>query len=160
MVGPSPFEEETLGKIRALVEPLLASRHVDLVEMTYRREGPQNVLRLLVDTAQGITVGQCTDLNQSVGALLEEYEVISDSYLLEVASPGLDRKLKTPRDFERIIGRRVRIQTREPVEGKFEIVGSVASVGDELVTVLLDHGEKIRVPFAAMTSARQDISFK
>lgn len=160
MVGPTPFEDETLSKIRALVEPLLSSRHVELVELTYRREGPQNVLRLLVDTAQGITVQQCSDLNLSIGALLEEYEVISDSYLLEVASPGLDRKLRNPRDFERIIGRRVRIQTREPVEGKFEIVGAVASVGDALVTVTLDDGEKIRVPFAVMTLARQDISFK
>lgn len=151
--------DAVLAKVRALVEPLLAARHVELVELTYRREGPQTVLRFLVDTASGITVEECRRLNWAVGALLEEHEVIRDPYLLEVASPGLDRPLKTARDFERVINRRVWIQTSEPVEGRHEVVGTLISVGDALMTMELDQGQRVRVPLAFVVRARQEIAF-
>lgn len=149
-----------MARVRALVEPLLAARHVELVELTYQRGGPQAVLRFLVDTAPGITVEECRALNQAIGAVLDEHEVITEPYVLEVASPGLDRPLKTARDFERVIGRRVWMQTREPVAGDHELVGTVAGVGEAVVTVELDRGDRVRVPLAGIVRARQDISFR
>lgn len=148
-----------MARVRPLVEPVLAARRVELVELTYRREGPRTVLRFLVDTAAGITVNECGALNQAIGALLDEHEVITEPYVLEVASPGLDRPLKTARDFERVIGRRVWMQLSEPVTGSHELTGTVASVGDDLVTVQLDRGDRVRVPLALMVRARQEISF-
>ena len=160
MVIPNPLAEPVMTRVRARIDPLLASRHIELVELTYRREGPQMVLRFLIDTAAGITVAECGELNRAIGAILDEHDVIPDRYTLEVASPGLDRSLKTPRDFERVIGRRVAIHLREPLDGRWELVGTVASVGDELVTITLDSTERMRVPLAAMASARQEISFE
>jgi len=149
-----------MTQVQALVMPLLASRHVELVELAYRREGPQTVLRFLVDTAMGITVQQCSELNQAISALLDEHDVMAGHrYSLEVASPGLDRPLKTGHDFERVIGRRVWVQTSEPVAGSHELVGVVASVGDTVVTIRLDRGDTVRVPLGAMVRARQEIAF-
>ncbi len=163
MAVPNPLEShQVVAQVQALVEPLLAARHVELVELTYRREGPQVVLRFLVDTAMGITVEECRRLNQGIGAVLDEHEVLRNQYTLEVASPGLDRPLKTVWDFERVIGRRVWMELREPVVGGAgrELVGTVAGVGDEVVSVTLDHGEKVRVLLAMIVRARQDISFR
>ena len=160
MAIPTPFAEKVLAHVRTLVDPLLVARRVELVELTYRREGPQTVLRFLVDTAAGITVQECTALNQAIGALLDEHEVMTDPYCLEVSSPGLDRFLKTTWDFERVIGRRVKIHLRAPVDGLWEVIGVVASVGDELITIELDQGTRVRVPLLEMTSARQDVTFR
>lgn len=149
-----------LDKVRALVDPVLAARRIELVELTYRRQGPGTVLRFLVDTASGITIEECGALNQTIGAILDEHDVIPERYTLEVASPGLDRPLKSARDFERVIGRRVVLHLREPLGGAVELVGTLASVGDELVTLVLDSTERLRVPLASIARAQQEISFR
>lgn len=152
--------EAVIQRVRALIEPLLAARRVELVELTYRREGPRHVLRLLVDTAAGVTVEELSRLNQAIGALLDEHEALGERYLLEVCSPGLDRPLKTTRDFERVIGRRVWMVIREPIQGVGELVGMVVSVGDEIVTMQLDHGATVRVPLSNVLKAAQEIAFE
>lgn len=159
MVSPNPLAEQVLARVHQLVDPMLAARHVELVELIYRREGPRTVLRFLVDTATGITVEECRVLNQAIGAVLDEHDVMPDRYCLEVASPGLDRPLKTERDFERVLHRRVRVQLRQPVEGVWTVVGTVAGVGDAVISVELDHGPRLRLPLADIVSAKQDIAF-
>jgi len=151
--------DEVRERVAGLITPMLAARRVELVELTYHRAGPQAVLRLLVDTAAGITVQQCSELNRAIGAVLDEHDVIPEHYVLEVASPGLDRPLRSARDFERVIGRRVALQLAEPVAGLRELTGTVVSVGDELVTIQLDRGDSVRVPLQAITTARQAVTF-
>jgi len=148
-----------LAKVHALVDPMLAARHVELVELTYRREGPQTVLRFLVDTAAGITVEECRVLNHAIGAVLDEHDAVPDRYCLEVASPGLDRPLRTARDFERVLHRRVRLTLREPVEGFQTVVGALEGVGEAVVTVAVDHGPRLRIPLAGIVRATQEIAF-
>ena len=159
VVVPTPFAEQVLTQVRTVVDPVLAARHVELVELTYRREGAQTVLRFLVDTVSGITIEQCGELSRVIGALLDEHDLIGERYCLEVASPGLDRPLKTERDFERVLGRRVWIQTTEPVDGVWEIRGTVSGVSEALVTIQQDQGPKVRVPLRLVSRARQEIAF-
>ena len=162
------MEDETHQRVRQWTAPLFESRRVELVELTCRREGARVVLRFLVDTASGITVDQCSALSHAIGAVLDEHDCVEGSYLLEVASPGVDRPLKTGRDFERVIGRRVRIQMGEVLampqaaggRGAREVAGIVASVGDSIVTIRLDGGDLVRVPLAGVVSARQEVSFR
>ena len=148
-----------MERVRTLIEPLLAARRVELVELTYRWEGPRTVLRFLVDTAAGITVQELSSLNQAIGALLDEHEVMGERYLLEVCSPGLDRPLKTIRDFERVIGRRVWMELAQPVAGRREIIGRLIGVGEDLITLELDTGEKVRITRGGIVRSRQEISF-
>ncbi|MBI4227421.1 MAG: ribosome maturation factor RimP [Candidatus Omnitrophica bacterium] len=148
-----------LARVHELVDPMLAARRVELVELMYRREGPQMVLRFLVDTSTGITVQQCRELNQAIGAVLDEHDVVPERYCLEVASPGVDRPLKTERDFERVLHRRVRLALREPVEGLWTVVGAVEGVGDAVVTVAVDHGPRLRILLAGIVSATQEVTF-
>ena len=156
----NPLIDKVLARVHQLIDPMLAARRIELVEVTYRRAGPQAVLRFLVDTPAGITVQQCTELNRSIGAVLDEHDAVPDRYCLEVASPGLDRPLKTERDFERVLNRRVRVQLRQPIEGVWTAIGTLAGVGEAVITVALDHGPRLRIPLAEIVSAAQDISFQ
>ncbi len=150
-------QTEILNRVRELILPLLASRGVELVDLTCHPGGGGLTLRLLADTARGITIDELSRLNRSIGALIEEHDLIPDRYFLEVSSPGLDRPLKTASDFERVIGRRVRVTTSAPVADRHEHRGEVLSAGEEAVMLRLDSGEKRQVPLSLITHAVQEI---
>ena len=146
-----------LNRVRELIQPLLASRGVELVDLACHPGGGRLTLRLLVDTARGITIDELSGLNRSIGAVLEEHDVIPDRYLLEVSSPGLDRPLKTVADFERVIGRRVRVTTSAPVADGHEHRGEVLGANEEAVVLRLDSGEKRQVPLLLIAHAVQEV---
>ncbi len=150
-------QTEILNRVRELIRPLLASRGVELVELTCHPGGGRLTLRCLVDTARGITLDEVSGLNRSIGAVLEEHDAIPDRYLLEVSSPWLDRPLKTAADFERVIGRRVKVTTSVPVADRQEHRGEVLGVNEEAVMLRLDSGEKLPIPFLQIHHAVQEI---
>lgn len=146
-----------LNQVRELIRPLLAGRGVELVELACHPGGGRLTLRCLVDTARGITLDELSGLNRSIGALIEEHDLIPNRYLLEVSSPGLDRPLKKAVDFERVIGRRVRVTTSEPVAGRHEQRGEILSANEEAVMLRLDSGEKLQVPLLLIAHAVQEV---
>ncbi|MBI3615297.1 MAG: ribosome maturation factor RimP [Candidatus Omnitrophica bacterium] len=150
-------KEAVLSQVRELIQPLLASRRTELVELTCRPEGSRVVLRCLVDTARGITVDELSRLNQAIGALLDEHDLIPDRYLLEVSSPGLDRPLKTQIDFERTIGRRIRVMMTVPVDSQWEMTGELLGAGEEMITLKLDNGDKLQILLSQISRAVQEI---
>jgi ribosome maturation factor RimP len=165
------FQTEILNRVRELIRPLLAGRGVELVELTCHPGGGRLTLRCLVDTARGITLDEVSGLSRSIGAVLEEHDAIPDRYLLEVSSPGLDRPLKTTADFERVIGRRVKVTTSAPrrvaafpltpasapAADRQERRGEVLGVNEEAVMLRLDSGEKLPIPFSQIHHAVQEI---
>ena len=154
MIDQTPL----LNRVRELIQPLLVSRGVELVDLVCHPAGGRLILRCLVDTARGITLDELSGLNRSIGAVLDEHDAVPDRYLLEVSSPGLDRPLKTAADFERVIGRRVRVMTSVPLAGGQEHWGEVLGAGEELVTFRMDSGEKLQVPLSQIVRAVQDVS--
>ena len=122
-------------KIKDLIGNLLQDNGIDLVDVTYRREQGGMTLRFLVDKAGGITLNECAGLNGVIGELLDREDVIQEHYVLEVSSPGLDRPLKTGRDFERAAGKAARIHTYEPVAGRRDFEGEVGPVGQTSVYI-------------------------
>ncbi len=148
-----------IDRVRELTQPLLANRQMELVELTCRPVGGGWVLRFLVDNVSGVRVEDLSSLNRAIGAVLEEHEAVPERYTLEVSSPGLDRPLKSGRDFERVIGRRVRVHTSVPVNDKQEHHGSVLGASDEVVSLKTDSGEKVLIPLAQITHAVQEVEF-
>ena len=150
-----------LNRVRELIQPLLSSRGAELVDLTAHPGGGRLALRCLVDTVRGITLDELSGLSRSIGALLEEHELISDRYLLEVSSPGLDRPLKKWTDFERVIGRRVRVTAAAPGEvSRKEHHGEVLGANEEAVVLMLDSGDKLQIPLSQITHAVQEIGLK
>ena len=146
-----------IQQIRELIAPLLAARQVELVDLACYPGGGRMLVRCLVDTPSGITLEKLSGLNRAIGAVLDEHDAVPGRYLLEVSSPGLDRPLKSGTDFERIIGRRIRVQTSVPVDARQEHRGELLSAGEQGIVLRLDNGDKLPIPLDQVTYAVQEI---
>src|SRR5213592_2639590 len=115
------FEAE---RVREIAERVAASSGLEVVEVELRGGGKARMLRIVIDKPAGVTHEDCANLSREVGTILDVEEAIpGGSYLLEVSSPGLDRKLFKAADFERFQGSRVKLTTREPVNGNRHFEG-------------------------------------
>ena len=104
--------------IRAIAERVAASLGLEVVEVELRGGGKARMLRIFIDKPGGVTHEDCANLSREVGTIIDvEDAVPGGSYVLEVSSPGLDRKLSKPADFERFQGSRVKLTTRDPIHG-------------------------------------------
>lgn len=121
-----------------LIEPSVAGLGCELVGVVLEGEGssggPRRVVRVFIDRETGVTVQDCESVSRQVGALLDVEDPISDSYVLEVSSPGLDRPLLAAEHFARFAGRMVRLRTTEPLQGRRKWTGwLVGCRGDSIV---------------------------
>ena len=112
--------ETIIGRVEALVRPVLEEMGLELVEVQYRREQSGWVLRFIIDKQEGISLDDCVAVSREVGQLLDIEDIIDQSYNLEVSSPGLERPLKSIADFQRFVGRKARIKTLEAIGGEHQ----------------------------------------
>ena len=114
-------------------------RGVEPVEVELVGGGGHRVLRIFIDRIDkpgGVTHDDCQFISEYVGTVLDVEDVIAGGqYQLEVSSPGVERKLKTPRDFERHQGQKVRVVTREPIEGNTVWEGTLTAATADSITV-------------------------
>ncbi len=115
--------------IEALVLPTVEALGYELWACLYLTQGQHNVLRIYIDSVQGITLADCERVSRQIGALFDVENPLVDHYNLEVSSPGLDRPLITEKQFQRFIGHHVRISTRTPVDKQRKFKGLLLSAG-------------------------------
>ncbi len=99
-----------------LLMPMITENNFELVDVEYVKEAGTWYLRIYIDKEGGITVNDCELINRQLGDLMDEEDFIEESYVLEVSSPGLDRKLKKDKDFARSIGKDVDIHLFKPLK--------------------------------------------
>lgn len=121
--------------IEALLNPLIEQEGGELVDLQWRREGHQWVLRLFLDKQGGITLDDCAYFSDRVGAMLDEGDKIPQSYVLEVSSPGLDRVIKKDKDFERFAGKPVKLRLKLPENGQRRFSGILKGLNQGKVEV-------------------------
>jgi len=148
-----------LEKIKKTIELILQEDGTELVEMIYRKETGRQVLRLLVDRNGGIKLADCARLNQRIGQALDEADIIQESYVIEVDSPGIDRLFKTKRDFERAVGRLVRVTLNERIQDKKEYIARLEEVSDAGVKIDVKKKGVIEIPFERIIRARGEVEF-
>jgi ribosome maturation factor RimP len=106
----------SLEQVQQITKRVADSLGLELVEVEMRGGGKHRTLRIIVDKPEGVTHEDCANLSREAGTIFDvEDAVPGGSYTLEVSSPGLDRKLRSARDFERFTGRRLTLVTKEPV---------------------------------------------
>ena len=121
------------------------------VEMTGR--GNASILRVYIDSPEGITVEDCARVSDQVSAILDVEDPIPEHYTLEVSSPGFDRPLCRREHFEAVVGQQVKIRTSVPVSGRKGFTGTLAGVTPDGVTLNVD-GELYAVPMDDIFKAR------
>ena len=130
-----PVQEEDLSeRVRSLAEPVLARHDAELVELFVRR-GKTWLVRLVADREGGIDLETCAKVSEQLGRLLDADDPIPGRYTLEVTSPGADRPLRTVKDFQKNVGRKIRIVL---AQGQHE--GTLEEVGEDRVRLTTASG--------------------
>ena len=124
-----------LNRIEAVASPVLEAHGLTLVDSEWRREGRRWVLRFYVDKTGGVGIADCQRFSREMGDVLDVSGLIPEPYDLEVSSPGLDRELKSDREFAWAVGKEVRCWVREPLEGRRELAGVLVAVTPEALSV-------------------------
>jgi ribosome maturation factor RimP len=125
-----------LEQVREIAERVAASAGLEVVEVEMRGSGTRRMLRIFIDKPGGVTHEDCANLSREVGTILDVEDAIpGGSYLLEISSPGLDRKLSRPADYERFTGSRVKLTTRNPVNGMRHFEGRLENFREGLLTL-------------------------
>jgi ribosome maturation factor RimP len=127
-----------LGVLRSMAQRVASSEGLYLVDVELKGGRSNPLLRIYIDKAGGITHTDCQNVSEQLGAMLDVEDPFPGSYTLEVSSPGLDRELRNPSDYEHFAGRRARVILREPLNGQRVVEGRLA--GFEGGRVRLDAG--------------------
>ena len=143
-----PVSQAVMG----LIEPVLIGEGLELVDVEYKKEGKNWVLRIFIDKEGGVTVADCQKVSHLTGDLIEVEETIATPYSLEVSSPGLDRVLKREKDFLKFKGRQIRLHTLSPIDNRRKFTGILTDFKDETVLLELD-GKLLEIPLRQVGKA-------
>jgi ribosome maturation factor RimP len=135
-----------------LLEPAVAALGFELADLD-AHFGRRGLLRLYIDRPGGVTLDDCQRVSEQIGALLDVEDPLPGSYVLEVSSPGLDRRLRTLEHFERFKGDQARIELRDALEGRRRFTGRLVGVEGGAVLLEVD-GETWRLPLDDIAVAR------
>jgi ribosome maturation factor RimP len=120
--------------VRELVEPLLVSSDLELVDVEVER----GVLRLSLDRPGGIDLKAIAEISPVINAALDDADPMSESYHLEISSPGLERPLRTPEHFARFLGSKVTVRILPGVPGDRRVTGTLSDADDTAIQVLAE----------------------
>jgi len=127
-----------IDKIREIAERVAQSSGLELVDLELQGGGKGRMLRVYIDKPGGVTHEDCANFSREVSTIFDvEDAVPGSSYLLEVSSPGLDRKLLKPDDYQRFLGSLVKLATREPVNGNQHFEGRLKALHEGRITLEL-----------------------
>jgi ribosome maturation factor RimP len=144
--------EELKAKLHHLVEPVIEEHGLELVRLDFS-SGRKAHLGIFIDKADGVTIADCETVSRALSDLLDAYDPIPQSYILEVSSPGVERPLSGKSDFQRYRGKMAKVYTREPVSGKKSFQGKIGPTGESDVEMTLAKGERIRIPLDKISKA-------
>jgi len=132
-----------LDQIHAIVERVAASSGLEVVEIELRGGGKSRMLRIFIDKPGGVTHEDCASVSREVSTIFDVEDAMpGGAYTLEVSSPGLDRKLHRAADFERFQGSRVKLTTKEPVNGNRHFEGRLEHFAAGRLTLDLAEARK------------------
>src|SRR5580698_5152571 len=146
--------EDVTAKVQEIAERVGATEGLEIVEVQLLGGGGARVLRIFIDKPEGVTHADCEMISQNVGTILDVEDVIPGAhYTLEVSSPGIERKLSKPRDFERFVGQKAKFLLREPVDNQRRWEGTLAGFSNGVVSLEAPAGKLVQIPLARVEKA-------
>jgi ribosome maturation factor RimP len=153
------LDRETL---EALVEPVCKAQGVELVDVRHLRDPDGSVLRVLIELpgaennppGVGVSLEDCRSVSRALSDILDADEsLIPGEYRLEVSSPGIERPLVKPVDYQRYSGREAKLAVKTPQNGRKNFSGILAGLRGEEVLLNDEKGEQLALPFAEIAKA-------
>ena len=137
-----------IKQLEALIQPVVQSLGLDLWGVEFQSAGKRSTLRIYIDGSEGVTVDDCAQVSHQVSGVLDVEDPISEQYLLEVSSPGMDRPLYNLAQYQAYLGHILEVKLRVPFEGRRRFKGSLNGIeGDEILLVVDDHEYLLPIDF-------------
>ncbi|MBT3461091.1 MAG: ribosome maturation factor RimP [Gammaproteobacteria bacterium] len=137
-----------------LIEPLVEELGCELWGIEKLQQGRQVVLKIYIESAEGINVDDCARVSRQVSAILDVEDPIPGEYMLEVSSPGVERRLFKPEHFNVCKGEKVQITLRQAFDGRRKFKGLLCGLEDEEVVIRVDDAQEIVLPMDSIERAR------
>jgi ribosome maturation factor RimP len=141
-------------KVKELLLPILEERDFKLVDIEFI-PSKRPILRIYIYNPEGTSIDDCEWVSKRIGALLDVEDLIDKAYILEVSSPGLDRKFKNIEEYDIFKGRDVVIKTKEPINEKKVFKGTLLGLEDEKVKVK-ENEETVEIPLENVSQTKLD----
>lgn len=149
----------TEQKVYDLIKPITDELGYYLWDVCYEKEGAMWYLRVFIDQDEGISIADCERATEPINQILDEADPISQSYVLEVGSAGLERELVKEEHFEVCTGDTVRIRFIRELDGEKEVTAVLDGADREGVQVTLENGEKKKYPLADIAFVKLYLDF-
>jgi ribosome maturation factor RimP len=158
--------ESPLDRVRVLAERVASSYGLDIFDVELKREGGQQVLRVIVDRPgpaatpeESVSIDDCARVAEELGTMLDVEDVMPGGYTFEVSSPGLDRPLRSADDYRRFAGRWAKIVTSEPVQRQTAFAGRVKGIEGDDVLFESEGKKLVKLPLRLISRARLEVEF-
>jgi len=142
-------------EVLEIAQPVVEDLGFELVDVEFVQSG-RWTLRVYIDRADGskaVSVDDCTLVSRRLDDALEMNQTVPHRFVLEVSSPGIERRLRTAEHFEKVVGERVFVQTHEKIEGRRRVEGRLSGADGTTVTIDLDEGGQWSAPILAIQKA-------
>lgn len=151
--------KDTVKKIKALCEPIVDRLNFELVDVEFIKEFGSYYLRVYIHKPGGISLDDCQLMSEALSEELDKHDPINIAYYLEVSSPGLDRPLKTDKDFNRNLGKEVEVSLYTPLNNKKQFEGVLESFNQESITLLDENKDKVQIPRLGISVVKIALKF-
>ena len=145
--------EQILDEFEKKIEPHLKGMNLELADLEYVRDGGYNYLRVYVEKLDGTTtLDDCIDFSREIDGIADD--LIEEKFFLEVSTPGVERRLRKPKDFVRFLGERINVQAKSNIDGVKKFIGKLGKFENDTVFLLDDKLEKIvEIPLSKLKKA-------
>lgn len=147
------MREPVANRVEQIAQRVAESEGMEVVEVQVLGGGKSRLVRIAIDKPAGISHADCETVSQQVGTILDVEDIIPGHYTLEVSSPGVERKLLKPRDYERFRGKKAKITLREPVENQRHWEGILSGFEDGVISLEASQGKVIQFRFDQVEKA-------
>ncbi|MBK9168210.1 MAG: ribosome maturation factor RimP [Bryobacterales bacterium] len=148
------MRSDLTARIEEIATRVAASEGIEIVEVELKGAGAHRMLRISIDRPEGVTHGDCELISHQVGTILDVEDVIPGGrYTLEVSSPGVERKLTKPGDFERFAGQKAKVVLREPEEGRKSWEGVLAGFREGRILLEVAPDRTLEFPLESVERA-------
>jgi ribosome maturation factor RimP len=156
-VSGSEKVDATVSRVWELAAPLAEKEAMEIVDIEFRHEGSRGgrVLRLYLDKEGGPNVDDLSRVSRELSDLLDSENTVEGAYTLEVSSPGINRPLRRREHFARFVGKRIRVRTRDMINGRRSFLGMLEEVSADKIT-LKQEGIEYQIPFSIIEKSNYE----
>ncbi len=147
-----PGDQALVERIRGLLLPTLEHLRYALYDLRVRRQGRETLLQVFIDRPEGVSLDDCQRVSQAISGLLDQADPLPSAYTLEVSSPGIDRPLRSPSEYQRVLGRKVNVHYRIDGNERF-VEGRLVAIQPDAIELRVRDARALTIPLADVIRA-------